>query len=163
MCRTASLSEMGHERRAATSSTVTDQRWKTSLSVSRRSRSRYRQIAACCGTEMTSASGGRNWVAHHWKVDWCHLVKTLEYQQTDLGTPNAAEWAASAVNLGCCWWCGRTSICAVSVELLHSARTVVAGYELHAHHGWHCYNNQYDWWQMHVRVTWRRLQLVIGE
>ena len=28
VCRTASLSEMGHERRAATSSTVTDQRWK---------------------------------------------------------------------------------------------------------------------------------------
>jgi len=23
-------------------------------------------------------------VAHHCKVDWCHLVKTLEYQQTDL-------------------------------------------------------------------------------
>ena len=33
---------------------------------------------------MTSASGGRNRVAHHCKVDWCHLVKTLEYQQTDL-------------------------------------------------------------------------------
>jgi len=30
---------------------------------------------------MTSASGGRNRVAHHCKVDWCHLVKTLEYQQ----------------------------------------------------------------------------------
>ena len=57
---------------------------KTSLSVGRRSGSRYRQIAACCGTEMTSASGGRNRVAHHCKVDWCHLVKTLEYQQTDL-------------------------------------------------------------------------------
>jgi len=58
---------------------------KTSLSVvSRRSRSMYRQIAACCGTEMTSASGGRNWVVHHCKVDWCHLVKTIEYQQTDL-------------------------------------------------------------------------------
>jgi len=28
VCRTASLSEMGHERRAATSSTVTDQRRK---------------------------------------------------------------------------------------------------------------------------------------
>ena len=28
VCRTASLSEMGHEQRAATSSTVTDQRWK---------------------------------------------------------------------------------------------------------------------------------------
>ena len=84
VCRTASLSEMGHEQRVATSSTVTDQRQKTSLSVSRRSRSRYRQIAACCGTEMTSASGGRNRVAHHRKVDWGHLVKTLEYQQTDL-------------------------------------------------------------------------------
>ena len=47
---------------------------KTSLSVGRRSRSRYRQIAACCGTEMTSAtSGGRNRVAHYCKVDWCHL------------------------------------------------------------------------------------------
>ena len=57
---------------------------KTSLSVSRRSRLRYRQIAACCGKKMTSASGGRNRVAHHCKVDWCHLVKTLEYQQTDL-------------------------------------------------------------------------------
>jgi len=33
---------------------------------------------------MTSASGGRNRVAHHCKVDWCCLVKTLEYQQTDL-------------------------------------------------------------------------------
>jgi len=33
---------------------------------------------------MTSASGGRNQVAHNCKVDWCHLVKTLEYQQTDL-------------------------------------------------------------------------------
>jgi len=33
---------------------------------------------------MTSASGGRNRVAHRCKVDWCHLVKTLEYQQTDL-------------------------------------------------------------------------------
>jgi len=33
---------------------------------------------------MTSASRGRNRVAHHCKVDWCHLVKTLEYQQTDL-------------------------------------------------------------------------------
>jgi len=33
---------------------------------------------------MTSASGGRNRVAHHCKVDWCHLVKTLEYQQTHL-------------------------------------------------------------------------------
>jgi len=29
VCRTASLSEMGHEQRAATSSTVTDQRGKT--------------------------------------------------------------------------------------------------------------------------------------
>ena len=28
VCRTASLSEMGHEQRATTSSTVTDQRWK---------------------------------------------------------------------------------------------------------------------------------------
>jgi len=35
---------------------------------------------------MTSASGGRNRVAHHCKVDWCHLVKTFEYQQTDLQT-----------------------------------------------------------------------------
>ena len=75
---------MGHEQRAETSSTVTDQRRKTSLSVGRRSRSRYHQIAACCGTEMTSASRGRNRVAHHCKVDWCHLVKALEYQQTDL-------------------------------------------------------------------------------
>jgi len=33
---------------------------------------------------MTSASGGRNRVAHHCKVDWCRLVKTLENQQTDL-------------------------------------------------------------------------------
>jgi len=57
---------------------------KTSLSVSRRAWSRYRQIAACYRSEMTSASGGRNRVAHHCKVDWCHLVKTLENQQTDL-------------------------------------------------------------------------------
>ena len=81
---------------------------KTSLSVGCRLRSRYRQIAACCGTEMTSSADR-----------YC--------------TPNAAEWAASAVDLGCRWWCGRTSVCAVSVKLLHSARTVVAGYELHAH------------------------------
>ena len=33
VCRTASLSEMGHEQRAATGSTVTGQRWKTSLSL----------------------------------------------------------------------------------------------------------------------------------
>jgi len=33
---------------------------------------------------MTSASGGRNRVAHHCKVGWCRLVKTLENQQTDL-------------------------------------------------------------------------------
>jgi len=33
---------------------------------------------------MTSASRGRNQVAHYCKVDWCHLVKTLEYQQADL-------------------------------------------------------------------------------
>ena len=84
MCRTASLSEMGHEQTAATSSTVTDQRRKTSLSISRRSWSRYRQIAVCCRSEMTSASGGRNRVAHHCKVDWCLLVKTLENQQTHL-------------------------------------------------------------------------------
>ena len=57
---------------------------KTSLSVSHRSWPRYRQIAACCRSEMTLASGGRNWVAHHCKVDWCLLVKTLENQQTDL-------------------------------------------------------------------------------
>jgi len=44
---------------------------KTSLSVGRRSGSRYRQIAACCGTEMTSASGGRNRVAHHCKSWRC--------------------------------------------------------------------------------------------
>ena len=54
------------------------------MSVSRRSRSRYRQIAACCRSEMTLASGSRNRVAHHFKVDWCRLVKTLENQQTDL-------------------------------------------------------------------------------
>ena len=57
---------------------------KTSLSISRRSCSRYRQIAACCRSEITSASGSRNWVAHHSKVDWCRLVKTLEDQQTNL-------------------------------------------------------------------------------
>ena len=57
---------------------------KTSLSVSRCSCSRYRQIAVCCRSEMTSASGGRNRVAHHCKVGWCRLVKTLENQQTDL-------------------------------------------------------------------------------
>jgi len=57
---------------------------KTSLSVSRRSCSRYRQIAACCRSEMTSASGSRNGVAHRSKVDWCRLVKTLEDQQTNL-------------------------------------------------------------------------------
>jgi len=57
---------------------------KTSLSVNRRSCSRYRQIAACCRSEMTSASGSRNRVAHHSKVDWCRLVKTLEDQQTNL-------------------------------------------------------------------------------
>ena len=33
---------------------------------------------------MTSASGRGNRVIHLCKVDWCHLVKTLEYQQTDL-------------------------------------------------------------------------------
>ena len=33
---------------------------------------------------MTLASGGRNRVAHHCKVDWCRLVKTLENQLTDL-------------------------------------------------------------------------------
>jgi len=32
VCRTASVSEIGHKQRAATSSTVTDQRRKTSLS-----------------------------------------------------------------------------------------------------------------------------------
>jgi len=42
------------------------------------------QIAACCRSEMTSASGSRNRVAHHCKVDWFHLVKTLENQQTGL-------------------------------------------------------------------------------
>ena len=57
---------------------------KTSLSVSRRAWSRYRQIAACCRSEMTSASRGRNWVAHHCKIECCRLVKTLENQQTDL-------------------------------------------------------------------------------
>jgi len=56
-------------------------------------------------------------------------------------TPNAAEWAASTVDLGCHWWCGRTSVCSVSDEPLHSTRTVVARYELHVHRGWHCYNN----------------------
>jgi len=34
---------------------------------------------------MTSASGGRNRVAHHSDVDWCRLVKTLENQQTEIG------------------------------------------------------------------------------
>ena len=48
MCAELRHCQMGHERRAATSSTVTDQRRKTSLSVSRRSRSRHRQIAAWC-------------------------------------------------------------------------------------------------------------------
>jgi len=33
---------------------------------------------------MTSSSGPGNRVVHLCKVDWYHLVKTLEYQQTDL-------------------------------------------------------------------------------
>ena len=134
---------------------------KTSLSVSCRSWSRYRQIATCCRSEMTSASGGRNRVAHHCKVpSGAVLWRHLKISRQRSCTSSAAEWAASAVDLGCRWWCGRISVCAVSVEPLRSA---VVGYELHAHRRWHCYNNQYDWWQTHVRVTWRRLQLVIGE
>ena len=163
VCRTASLSETGYEQRAATSSTVTDQRRKNFFVRKYRSWSRYRQIAECCGSEMTSASRGKNLVAHHCKVDWCRLVKTLEKQQTDLvlqallnGQPvQSISDVAGDVS--------RISVCAVSVEPLRSARSVVAGYKLHAHRRWHCYNNQYDWWQTHVRVTWRRLRLVIGE
>jgi len=51
---------------------------KTSLSISRRLWSKYCQIAAWCRSEMTSASGGRNRVARHCKVDWCRLVRHLK-------------------------------------------------------------------------------------
>ena len=44
---------------------------KTSLSVSRRSCSRYRQIAACCRSEMTSASGSRNQTSSGPRYDAC--------------------------------------------------------------------------------------------
>ena len=82
---------------------------------------------------MTSASRGKNLVAHHCKVDWCRLVKTLEKQQTDLvlqallnGQPvQSISDVAGDVS--------RISVCAVSVEPLRSARSVLAGYELHAH------------------------------
>ena len=84
VCRTASLSEMGHEQRAATSSTVTDQRRKNFFVRKSSFVLEVPQIAACCRSEMTSASGGRNRVARHCKVDWCRLVKTFENQQTDL-------------------------------------------------------------------------------
>ena len=84
VCRTASLSEMGHGQRVATSSTVTDQRRKNFFVHKSSFENEVPPITACHGTEMTSASGGRNRVAHHCKVDWCHLVKTLKYQQTDL-------------------------------------------------------------------------------
>jgi len=43
-----------HEQRATTSSTVTDQRRKTFVVRKSSSWSRYRQIAACCRSEMTS-------------------------------------------------------------------------------------------------------------
>ena len=138
---------------------------KTSLSVSRRSWSRYRQIVACCRSEMTSASGGRNRVVHH-LGERCRLV------QSGVNTWNSADGfctpckrrrmgsqcSRSRMSLVIC---GRISVCAVSVEPLRSARSVVAGYELHAHRRWHCYSNQYDLWQTHV--TWRRLQLVTGK
>ena len=47
VCRTASVSEMGHEQRAATSSTVTDRRRKNFLLAVwplRKSRDHYRHI-----------------------------------------------------------------------------------------------------------------------
>ena len=54
---------------------------KTSLSVSRRSWSRYRQIAACCRSGMTSDSGGRNLRSGNevakMSIERCYHVKTL--------------------------------------------------------------------------------------
>ena len=98
---------------------------KTSLSISHRSRWKYCQIATCCGTptEMTLPSGGRNRVAHHCKVDWCHLVKTFEYQQTDL----VLQMLLNGEPVQSISDVAGDSVCAVSVELLHSAHTVVAG------------------------------------
>jgi len=85
VCRTASLSELGHGQRAATSSTVTDQRWnnffvrKSSYVTEVPPNRRVLPMGDDFG-----CSGGRNRVAHHCKVDWCLLVKKLENQQTDL-------------------------------------------------------------------------------
>jgi len=48
VCRTASLSQMGYEQRVATSSTVTDQRRKTSLSISHRVHTAHIHIMYVC-------------------------------------------------------------------------------------------------------------------
>ena len=82
VCRTASLSEMGNEQRERQRVPQWRTRdGKTSLSVSRRSWSRYRQIGACCRSGMTSDSGGRNLRSGNevakMSIERCYHVKTL--------------------------------------------------------------------------------------
>jgi len=83
------MSEMGHEQRAATSSTVTDQRRKnffvrkSSFVLKVPPNRRVLRI----GNDFGQRRQKPRRVAHHCKVDWCRLVKTLENQQTDLVHP----------------------------------------------------------------------------
>ena len=67
---------------------------KTSLSVSCHSKSRYCQIAACCGTEMTSASRSRNRVA---QVD-CRGPSSPEISKLSSNCPEFWNYPEILVN-----------------------------------------------------------------
>ena len=75
VCRTASLSEIGHEQRATTSSTVTDQRRKTSLSISHRVHTAHIHIMYVCSVHPDTT--------HTHLVPWhCHVSHTSDPDTT---------------------------------------------------------------------------------